>query len=472
MLNEFELIQQQKIMQRFYSRTTAAAMAEAASSKRPVGERMRVAIVGGGAAAMTSALHLAPLVDVGLIAAPIDVYPGDSPIEREIGVGVWSTALTPFLTNDDDDDDATRKRLSHRMVWDEMMHAGLWVGQVGYRTPQGSWLARSELPTFNHIHGRFENQDDMPGLLFLREADMLGTLRRAVQMEEEQQETIQVHPETRVEDIDTKYTGSWSSPLQLTKASSSSPTTLTSERDYHLIVAADGSHSILRRLYGGHRSAQQQPRLTGTNVFRQGQKQQKEAEVAEQEHRWKQMRQAEANAVEDRRYSVLRGNAPMTREETGVDGISFQTWGVGSSMRFATVPMLYPDDDNVIERQVWFATTSDPLVTDESDPLLRKERLMESFSSWHDPITTMMETTDAQDILMERAVAHRHCVDPVINTSGVLQELHGVTPPSRGPGPAMVFVGDSFMTVVRAFSVSRKRLLLSHTFFVLLLLSL
>lgn len=76
---------------------------------------MRVAIVGGGAAGLSTALHLSPLVEKGLISSPIDVYEkgikessshnhktneqesqysGSGSIGRDIGVGLWSTALT------------------------------------------------------------------------------------------------------------------------------------------------------------------------------------------------------------------------------------------------------------------------------------------------------------------------------------------------------------------------------------------
>ena len=82
---------------------------------------------------------------------------------------------------------------------------------------------------------------------------------------------------------------------------------------------------------------------------------------------------------------------------------------------------------------------------------------MERFGYWHNPVTAMMEATEANDILMERAIAHKHCVSPVEDLSRVMTDLHGVersyggAGANTGPGPALVFVGDAFMTVVRTF---------------------
>ena len=106
------------------------------TSTRP-GERLRIAIVGGGAAGLSSALSLAPLVEKGRQASPIDVFEPGNNKGREIGVGLWSTALEPFRTS---------QRSSHQMLWEDMTHCGTWVGDVGYRTPNGRWLARRAGP--------------------------------------------------------------------------------------------------------------------------------------------------------------------------------------------------------------------------------------------------------------------------------------------------------------------------------------
>eukprot|EP00980_Cylindrotheca_fusiformis_P017742 scaffold5586_cov64-Cylindrotheca_fusiformis.AAC.1 len=97
---------------------------------------MRIAIVGGGAAGLSSALHLAPLVAQGHIEGPIDIYESGNTENREIGVGIWSTALDPFRKS---------KEESHQLVIDEMTRCGSYVGDVGYRTPKGRWLAQSRL---------------------------------------------------------------------------------------------------------------------------------------------------------------------------------------------------------------------------------------------------------------------------------------------------------------------------------------
>lgn len=152
------------------------------------GERLRIAIVGGGVAGLSTALHLADLVDRGLVASPIDVYVDlkeEQQELRDIGVGVWSTALLPFSQS--------YTRPSHQSCWDDWMRAGQWLGEVGYRAPSGTWLAKSTLPT----SGSFQ---DMPGLFFLRERDLLQALQRGVHWEESRA-TIQLHSGPRVAGI-------------------------------------------------------------------------------------------------------------------------------------------------------------------------------------------------------------------------------------------------------------------------------
>ncbi|KAI2511888.1 hypothetical protein MHU86_2404 [Fragilaria crotonensis] len=380
------------------------------------GERLRIAIVGGGVAGLSTALHLADLVERGLVASPIDVFVDKTEL-RDIGVGVWSTGLTPFSQS--------WTRPSHQSCWDDWMRSGQWLGEVGYRSPSGAWLAKSTLPT----SGSFL---DFPGLLFLRERDLIQALQRGVHWEESLS-TIKLHSGPKVTGI-VEALNPFQYSAQLTLDSGE-----TTVRDYHLIIAAEGTHSNLRQRYGGHNVSR--TRLTGTNVFNSD-------EDIQQDTTWKEMGQTEANAVEDRSYSVLRGNANLTNAQVGLGGVSFQTWGEGQSMRFATVPMSSPSGEGRrLEQQVWFATTSDRIITDELDPEKRKEKLMEAFSTWHDPIARLMEATPANEILMERAVAHKHCVGPVPNIHRLVRELHRNAPLSAGPGPAMVFVGDSLMTV-------------------------
>ena len=380
------------------------------------GERLRIAIVGGGVAGLSTALHLADLVDRGLVASPIDVFVDTTEL-RDIGVGVWSTALTPFSQS--------WTRPSHQSCWDDWMRSGQWLSEVGYRAPSGTWLAKSTLPT----SGSFQ---DIPGLFFLRERDLIQALQRGVHWEESRA-TIQLHSGPNVTGL-VEETNSFPYSAQLTLASGE-----TTVRDYHLVIGAEGTHSNLRKRYGGH--SIMRTRLTGTNVFNA-------PEDYEQDVAWNALGQAEANALEDRNYSVLRGNSPLTNAQVGLNGVSFQTWGEGQSMRFATVPLSYPAGaGNRLERQVWFATTSDRDISDEQDPGKRKEKLLQAFSSWHDPIATIMEATPANEILVERAIAHKHCVGPVLDVHRLVRELHLKAPLSAGPGPAIVFVGDSLMTV-------------------------
>jgi len=391
------------------------------------GERMRIAICGGGAAGLSTALHLAELVDRGLVAGPIDVFDANlSSTPRAVGVGLWSTAILPFQNS---------WRASHQLVWEDLMHHGKWVKDVGYRTPYGTWLAVSQLPT--EVSAM---KDSMPALLFLREQDMLHSLRKAVHLEE-MKGTIQIHQgkQSTVTGIDEYFVPPFSAKLKLRNGT-------CTERDYHLIVAADGMNSVLRQRYGGHRILR---RLIGTTALGSPfDAKQERYEGPANEASWEEQEQTEANAIEDRGYTVFRGNADISSQDAGMDGISFQTWGEGNSMRFATVPLSYPGGPSGRgEQQVWFITTSEKNVTNETDPMVRKEKLLKAFDKWHDPIQTLIEATPATEILVERAMAHRHSVGPVLNLNRVLRQVYKTSPPSSGPGPAVVFIGDSFMTV-------------------------
>jgi hypothetical protein len=151
-----------------------------------------------------------------------------------------------------------------------------------------------------------------------------------------------------------------------------------------------------------------------------------------------------------------------------MDGTAFQTWGEGNSMRFASVPMSYPrnsdgdnhvDDNERVEEQVWFVTTSDKAVWKEPLPERRKQMILDAFGSWHDPIRRLIEATPAADMVMDQAVAHKHSVGPVLNLYPILrQQNHDAHKNERStmmnsvgrgeaPGPALMFVGDASMTV-------------------------
>jgi 2-polyprenyl-6-methoxyphenol hydroxylase-like FAD-dependent oxidoreductase len=381
---------------------------------------LRIAIVGGGAAGLSSALHLAPLVEKGLVASPIDIYEPSNPKGREIGVGLWSTALEPFRNS---------TRNSHQLLWEDLTrYYGQWVDRVGYRTPNGSWLAKSQLPT------TIQDDMEMPALLFLREMDMMTALRRAVHLEE-MQGTVQIHhgDQARISQIHEDSPHSYSAGLVGGK--------VVTDHDYHLIVAADGMHSMLRKKYGGHRKLR---KFTGTDALRQSSDVRPLSDTGSS---WEAVGQAEANAIEDRQYTVFRGNANLTHTESGLDGESFQTWGVGKSMRFATVPLLYPSQEKRTEKEVWFITTSDDAIATETDAVKRRDLLLDAFREWHAPICQMLAATPAEEILFEKAVAHRHCVGPVLDINRDLEQFHKKRPKSSGPGPAIVFIGDAFMTV-------------------------
>ena len=198
--------------------------------------KLRVAIVGGGVAGLSTALHLAPLASAGLISSPIhiyesateedpfhdknynkasststnnnnsnnnsnnnDIYSGSGCHGRDVGVGIWSSAVSPFTQYN--------HRQSHSQFLNHIQEKGRWVNQVGYRTPDGSWLAQSNLscgPSAvpNEGDGAGDDNDDGddnnntdtdPALLFLKERDLLKALRDAVACETELYQTIQTH---------------------------------------------------------------------------------------------------------------------------------------------------------------------------------------------------------------------------------------------------------------------------------------
>jgi 2-polyprenyl-6-methoxyphenol hydroxylase-like FAD-dependent oxidoreductase len=400
------------------------------SSPPPAGERLRVAVVGGGCAGLSTALHLAPLVDAGLVASPIDVYDASSGVPgRDIGVGIWSTGLDPFLHSD---------RESHQMVYDCMTASGSFLGDVGYRTPNGAWLTKSHLP----VTLEERRASGMPALLFLRERDMLHALQKAVHWEE-RRGTIQMHRDgnkTRVQGIEENSSKPWSTRLKLGTGND------MSNRDYHLIVAADGMNSVLRKMYGGH-DDDTKILKTGTAALPSpiGLP---DSPSQQSKSSWDESQQQEAVGMQDRSYTVFRGNAKLSTSDMGEGGASFQTWGTGQSMRFATVPMSFKGPMNTREeRQVWFITIDDKDIANEADPVRRREMLLDAFSSWHEPIRQTVEATPPEEILIERAIAHRHCMGPILNMNKLIQQIRGTRPPSSGEGPNLIFVGDAYMTI-------------------------
>lgn len=456
--------QQQQLDHRkiLYSAQFKSFTSSSSSYRNFKGEKLRVAVVGGGCAGLSSALHLAPLVEQGLIAGPVDVFVDDAAAARDIGVGIWSTALEPFRNRGCNRHSST-VRASHELVY-RSMTAGTWLSQVGYRTPDGAWLMKSKLPA-NEAE---LDAGDMPALLFLREKDMLESLLKAVHLEEHLG-TIQVHRSAgRVEGLYEESSQPWSTNLllrnknQQTQVEGSIGITdqhnnsTLSARDYHLIIAADGMNSVLRRTYSGYESATR--RLTGTSALPSPIELPDSHGPSSTNHYshsssataqgWDKTQHQEAVGLQDRHYTVFRGNAIGTRKDFGQEGISFQTWGTGHSMRFATVPMLCPTVKGREERQVWFITIDDDKISNETDLVKRRDMLLEAFRDWHDPIRQIVLATPPDEILVERAIAHRHCMGPVLSfNTNVVQHLRGRRPPSSGEGPCIVCVGDAYMTV-------------------------
>ena len=280
----------------------------------------------------------------------------------------------------------------------------------------------------------------MPDLLFLREHDMLDTLGKAIQLEQERG-NVKLHSgsEFQVNSISEDSSLPWSAPLRI--GNELDPT--NTARDYHMIVAADGMNSTIRKMYGGY--VCERPRLTGTAALK-GPMDLPDSEELVTEN-WHTTGQAVATSTQDRQYTVFRGNAHLNGDEIGLQR-SFQTWGEGKSMRFATVPMSFPGSSGIREeREVWFITIDNDEIVSEVDPSRRREKLLHEFKDWHDPIRQLIEATPADEIIMERAMAHKHSMEPVANFNEIVTRIRGEGPPSKGNGPAIAFLGDAFMCV-------------------------
>ncbi len=490
---------------------------------------------------MTTALHLSPLVASGLIQGPIDVYEannvkksnkfrtsghttsgtseggkqlysGSGALGRHIGVGIWSTAWWPFLrslekglssdtaNSNSNSTDMNRNRQSYKILLKDLEACGSYVTDVGYRSPNGSWLVKSQLNASPYgiddlLDGTTESNrlksidSDDPALLFVREKDLLSCLRNAIKIEQKMG-TVKYNYGVKVESINDVSGNMGSLELHPNNDTESTATTTTSPH-YHLIIAADGLRSSLRSRYAGHQS------IHATSLGIESSSQE-DAENSLENH-WEHTRgHREATKVENREYIVFRGNAPkLTADAAAEDGSdSFQTWGCSKSMRFAAVPFRHADEDleddddgsnighysqtdTFKERQkdeeVWFATINDPVFIDayknsnsEMDAEERKKLLIDAFGSWHNPVKTLIETTPAEDIMYEMALAHKHNASPVFDIKTIMDferwklkrkkkasatevmdndsnnEKPNTVP---GPGPILVFIGDSMMTI-------------------------
>jgi 2-polyprenyl-6-methoxyphenol hydroxylase-like FAD-dependent oxidoreductase len=223
-------------------------------------------------------------------------------------------------------------------------------------------------------------------------------------------------------------------------------------------IVADGMNSVLRKAYGGLNLSSSRV-LTGAYaisssgpldlpVAASARNANSDTNASIARDRWAASGQAEATSTQDRHYDVFRGNAPVTRQEIEGLDVSFQTWGEGQNKRFATVPMIYLGaDGKKEERHVWFITIDDDKISAEKDPVKRRDMLLEEFKDWHDPICQLVRATPPEEILKERALAHRHSQQPVVDFYGLVNTMHKKPIPAIGNGPVIQFVGDAFMTV-------------------------
>lgn len=452
---------------------------------------------------MTAALHLAPIVAAGVgVQRPVDIYestvinkemsrcsghthdgsawgrqmyPGSGAIGREIGVGIWSTAWWPFLknmalgdegsSNDaivDKIDEHRKNRHSYKVLLHGLEACGSYVKDVGYRTPDGSWLVKSGLNSLPHgIENSLDNNNVIdaktlygdPALLFLREKDLLTCLRNAINIEQ-RLGNVQLHSGVRVDGLD-NVNGDLGS-LILRYEDSEDSSSLSPQ--YNLIIAADGLDSILRTQFAGHSNSTQDIQTS-----------------------FEPSTQREATQVESREYIVFRGNAPKLESSEEDGSRSFQTWGENRSMRFAAVPYCHETEylgannygENIgtsgqsftskrKDEEVWFATISDPAFADAPNAAERKQLLLQAFGQWHKPIKTLIETTPAEKIMYEYAIAHRHNTRPVFDVATIMEfdrwqnAIKGKEDTSEsawgeekinGRGPILQFIGDSYMTV-------------------------
>jgi hypothetical protein len=141
-----------------------------------------------GAAVMSTALHLMPLMLAGLVLGPVDVlksslpppggggggvggsssggggrqrYAGLGSVGWDVQLGIWSMAWEPFLLSLEEGiatvatlltmtmhgDAVAREKdcASYRALFRDLEGCGSYVRDVGYRTPDGGWLVESNL---------------------------------------------------------------------------------------------------------------------------------------------------------------------------------------------------------------------------------------------------------------------------------------------------------------------------------------
>lgn len=378
--------------------------------------KLKVAIIGGGPAGLCAALHLAPLVSNGIIQAPIDVYEAKSSCldtqeqTDTIGVGLWSTAIVPFLTSHANS--YGEHRPSYQLLLQQLVSVGCFVANVGYRTSNGSWITQTTLSSHNLLAYNNGNSDlQQPFLLFLQRHSLLKAFCDAISIEEQQQ-TIHMHYGHKVQSI-TQCGEDYEATLSFVKEQLTDKTEKTT-KPYNLIIVAEGMNSNLRKKYSTH---------INDNSTKQQQQHNDAKQDTQISSTWSYNRD-----IEDRGYYVFRANTTLY---SGTSLDSFQTWGETNSMRFAVVPCSILPNSNrscnslsvgsaaasqqiehlqpIQEGYTWFFTTNDASVTDANIHSYkdRKDRIVDSLRHWHDPIGELIQSTRPQDIIMERAVAHR-----------------------------------------------------------------
>lgn len=453
-----DLRRDRNINNRYYSSSTI--FHDNNNDNNNTNNKVRIAIVGGGCAGLSVAIHLAELVELGYIDGPIDIYENyQSQHGRDIGIGLWSTSIESF---DIYHNQNNRRRSSYEYIYNEITKIkSTFITNVGYRIPNGNWLMKSQLPSsMNNESNQSISSSTVPSLLFLSEKDLLNTLQNAIDIEQHNGNVQMISNKEGVyvtslqEEYDTIQALKLPYSTRLVMNDSS-----LSDRDYNIIIATDGTYSTLRQKFGGYGDLslmnhpsnvaaisrgggggfggiqqQEQPNINNNsninsnnnNVFLSN-----HGEISSfDRNTYETIRQNEIN-VQDRHYTVFRGNAIISIDEMKQydntnnpdNTLSFQTWGETNNMRFATVPMEQNINHNEEQHiQVWFITIDNDNIINELDPTKRRDMLLYEFRNWHDPIKQILLSTLPNEILMERAVAHKRNVSPITSFYHVIQQ--------------------------------------------------
>lgn len=364
---------------------------------------------------------------------------------------------------------------------DELNSCGRYIGPVGYRTVDGSFLARSSLPRYENEYQCDDNDDSNfdkygginPGLLFVSEGELISALARGgnnnnnnmlnIVYNCEVEDVILSGDEYKLQFTNTKNNNN--DGLQKDCSEEESSSLSSPSPGYDMIIVADGAFSKIRR-----NNKRQFPATTTSTAYNMS-----------------------AYGIEDRGYTIFRGNASLSdyhhnhkhnhnhnhehkhkHEQISTNysnGASFQTWGDGQCMRFAACPMMTDADAAAGRyRYVWFATmettehdldldhnnnnnlNSNSSSYDDDDSTKcynnaanKKELLLNKFGDWHDPIGELIRSTAEDAILCERAIGHldvhnnvHHALDLHLH-SPTCTAMHS----NSANDPILVFAGDA-----------------------------